>query len=243
MLSIATSWKGCANNVEFRKKYQRNTDGNLKTPQNVWNVTSSHHDVNMKHGYSVHLGPSRWITHGGEKKRGIASSGDVLLWRWFGLTAWIYNQVGSALKGELRNNLDFLHKEICFVWVKCGGEISSLNSDFLIWILTIGLDEKIHPKRCLHMVMKRRQLVLSRRLSPSSSKPTDVKSRVSWWTQWQRFDRDWCRMPLWGWFWFWGETHGCLSISSTKRVALCYLQMFFWESGAVQKSFCRDRSF
>lgn len=78
---------------------------------------------------------------GGKKKPGTASSGDVLLWRWFGLTAWIYNQVGFALKGELRNNLDFLHKEICFVWVKCGGEISSLNlnSDFLIWILTIGL--------------------------------------------------------------------------------------------------------
>ena len=58
---------------------------------------------------------------GGKKKPGTASSGDVLLWRWFGLTAWIYNQVGFALKGELRNNLDFLHKEICFVWVKCGG--------------------------------------------------------------------------------------------------------------------------
>lgn len=54
---------------------------------------------------------------GEKKKPGTASSGDVLLWRWFGLTAWIYNQVGPGSVVE----------------------ISSLNSDFLIWILTIGL--------------------------------------------------------------------------------------------------------
>lgn len=75
----------------------------------------------MKHGSSVHLGPSRLKGEspatGRKKKPGTASSGDVLLWRWFGLTAWIYNQVGPGSVVE----------------------ISSLNSDFLIWILTIGL--------------------------------------------------------------------------------------------------------